>query len=185
MEKDESATERLVHIFQEFEREVDEAVHEIMGVQHPEPANSPEPSESSIASPPSEIDSLEGPTSDGDIPYSSQASASDTMTKQPIITPEQKQMIAALNSLPQLKKYMAYFPNVSNAHGTIVCRDVKWFPHHKTGEREKSIFFRGYRNALRDQDAAWIAAYESVRKGYDDHKTGEGVLRHWVDHFTL
>jgi hypothetical protein len=146
MERDESATERLVHIFQEFEREVEEAVHEIMDVQHPEPANSPEPSEPSITSPPPESDSLEESTNGGDIPYSLQASASDTMSKQPIITPEQKQMIAALNSLPQLKKYMAYFPNVANAHGPIICRDVKGYPHHKRGE---------------------------------------GVLRHWVDHFAL
>jgi hypothetical protein len=145
MEKNESATERLVHMFQECEREVEEAVHEIMDVQHSEPANSPEPSEPGITSPPPESDSLES-TNGEDIPYNLQASASDTMTKQPVITPEQKQMIAALNSLPQLKKYMAYFPNVANAHGPIICRDVKKYPHHKRGE---------------------------------------GVLRHWVDHFAL
>jgi len=146
LEKDESATERLVHIFQQFERGVEEAVIEIMDAEHPAPANSPEPSEQSITSPPPEQDSLEESTSGGDIPFSLQASASDSMTKQPVITPEQKQMIAALNSLPRLKKYMAYFPNVINAHAPIICRDVKNFPHHKRGE---------------------------------------GVLRHWVDHFTL
>ena len=155
LEKDESATERLVHLFQEIEREVEEAVNEIMEVEHtkpvnspehPEPANSPEPSEPGITSPPPESDPLEESTNGGDIPYNLQASASDTKTKQPLITPEQKQMIAALNSIPQLKKYMAYFPNVINAHAPIICRDIKNFPHHKSGE---------------------------------------GVLRHWIDDFAL
>ena len=133
-------------MFQEFEREVEEVVNEMMVVERTEPTNSPEPSEPSITSPPPESDPLEESTNGGDIPYNLQASASDTMTKQPLITPEQKQMIAALNSLPQLKKYMAYFPNVINAHAPIICRDIKNFPHHKRGE---------------------------------------GVLRHWVDHFVL
>ena len=146
LEKGESAAEALVHMFHEFERGVENVVNEIMDVEHPEPANSPDPSEPSITSPPPESDPLEESTNGGDIPYNMQASASDTMTKQPMITPEQKQMIAALNSLPQLKKYMAYFPNVRNAHAPIICRDIKNFPHHKRGE---------------------------------------GVLRHWIDHFAL
>jgi hypothetical protein len=146
LEKDESATERLVHIFQHLEHDIEEAVIEFMEAEHPEPSASPEPSEPSIASPPPENDHLEESASGGDIPLNVQASASDTMTKQPVITPEQKQMIAALNSLPRLKKYMAYFPNVRNAHAPIVCRDITNYPHHKRGE---------------------------------------GVLRHWIDHFAL
>ena len=146
LEKDESATERLVHVFQHLEHRVEEAVIEIMEAEHLAPANSPEPSEPFITSPPPESDPLEESTSGGDIPFSMQASVSDSTTKQPMITPEQKQMIAALNALPQLKKYKAYFPNVRNTHALIICRDVKNFPHHRKGE---------------------------------------GVLRHWVDHFTL
>lgn len=146
LEEDESATKRLVHKFQELERRVEEAVIEIMDGEHAMLENSPEPSEPSIASPRPETESSEEPTNGGDIPSSLQARASDTMTKQPLITPEQKQMIAALNSLPRLKKHMAYFPNVRNAHAPMVCRDVKNFPHHTRGE---------------------------------------GVLRHWIDNFTL
>ena len=143
LEKDESVIERLVHVFQQFEHGVEESVIEVMGAERPAPANSPKPLEPSINSHPPE---KEEATSGGDIPFRMQASVSDSTTKQPMITSEQKQMIAALNSLPQLKKYMAYFPNVRNAHGPIVCRDVKKYPHHKMGE---------------------------------------GVLRHWADHFTL
>ena len=39
---------------------------------------------------------------------------------------------------------------------------------HLIAERERSIFFRGYRYTLRDQDTTWPAAYESVRRGYDE-----------------
>lgn len=146
LEEDESAAKRLVYRFQQLERTVEEAVIEIMDTEHPMLENYPEPSEPAIASPQPETDAPEEPTSGGDIPSSLQARASDTMTKQLLITPEQKQMIAALNSLPRLQKYMAYFPNVRNAHAPIICRDIKNFPHHKRGE---------------------------------------GVLRHWIDHFTL
>jgi len=34
----------------------------------------------------------------------------------------------------------------------------------RRAERERSIFFRGYRYTLRDQDSTWPAAYESVRR---------------------
>ena len=37
--------------------------------------------------------------------------------------------------------------------------------HSAGGERERSIFFRGYRYTLRDQDTTWPAAYESMRRG--------------------
>ena len=146
LEKDKSAAAALVHMFKEFGHEVEEVVNEMLDVTQPESTNSPEPSEPSITSPPPESDPLEESRNGGDIPYNLQANASDTMTKQPMITPEQKQMIAALNSLPQLKKHMAYFPDVVNAHGPIICRDVRNYPHHKRGE---------------------------------------GVLRHWIDHFAL
>ena len=34
-------------------------------------------------------------------------------------------------------------------------------------ERERSIFFCGYRYTIQDQDTTWPAAYESMRRGYD------------------
>ena len=35
-------------------------------------------------------------------------------------------------------------------------------------ERERSIFFRGYRYTLQDQDTTWPAAYGSVRREHDE-----------------
>ena len=35
-------------------------------------------------------------------------------------------------------------------------------------ERDESIFRRGYRYALRDQDTTWPAACEAERRGHDE-----------------
>ena len=42
------------------------------------------------------------------------------------------------------------------------------YEYSRTLWRERSIFFRGYRYTSRDQDTAWPAAYESVRRGYGE-----------------
>ena len=52
----------------------------------------------------------------------------------PRITPAQRRMVAALNALPQLKKERAFIPDVMNAHGTIIARDIKKYEFHKIGE---------------------------------------------------
>lgn len=54
-------------------------------------------------------------------------------SEQPILTPLQRKIAASLNKLP-IKKELAYFDNVRNAHAIIVCRDVKRFEGHKAGE---------------------------------------------------
>lgn len=66
---------------------------------------------------------------------SSTNSNSDSNSKsQPIFTPEQLEMVASLNALPNLRKRYAYFEHVRNSHAMIVCRDVKRFEIHKKGE---------------------------------------------------
>ena len=52
---------------------------------------------------------------------------------QPILTPAHLKMIETLNSIPQLKKYRAYFPYVRNAHSVIIVRDPGVFPMHMDG----------------------------------------------------
>jgi len=52
----------------------------------------------------------------------------------PRITPAQRRMVAALNTLPQLKKERAFITDVINSHGTIIARDIKNFEFHKIGE---------------------------------------------------
>ena len=51
----------------------------------------------------------------------------------PIITPNHRKIVNWLNLIP-IKKEFAYFPEVRNSHGVIVCRDVKRFEFHRRGE---------------------------------------------------
>lgn len=52
----------------------------------------------------------------------------------PILTPLQRKIIVWLNTLPELKKERAFFPNLRNAHAMIISRDVKRFEAHREGE---------------------------------------------------
>ena len=62
------------------------------------------------------------------------------------------------------KEVPGYIPGLtylfSSHRGSVSLRSVQ-------GERERSIFFRGHRYTLRDQDTTWPAACESVCKGHD------------------
>ncbi|KAF8323474.1 putative serine esterase-domain-containing protein [Cantharellus anzutake] len=51
----------------------------------------------------------------------------------PRLTPLQLQMAMNLNSIPQLKKKLAYIDGVVNSHAVIISRDVKRFEVHKKG----------------------------------------------------
>lgn len=62
-----------------------------------------------------------------------------------VLTPLQRRMAESLNNLP-IQKELAFIDTVRNSHGSIICRDVKRF---------------------------------------EFHRTGEGVLRHWAESFTL
>ncbi|KAH6915953.1 lipid particle protein [Coprinopsis sp. MPI-PUGE-AT-0042] len=52
----------------------------------------------------------------------------------PILNEHQHQIAAWLNTLPHLKKEIAFFPDIRNAHAMIISRDVKRFPSHRRGE---------------------------------------------------
>ena len=42
--------------------------------------------------------------------------------------------------------------------------------HRIERERERSLFLRGYRYTLRDQDTTWPAAYETKCRGHDERE---------------
>jgi len=99
--EDASATQRLVHVVGQLEREVEGMV----------------------------VDMVDAPAA----PVSS-SNGNQISKRVPRITPAQRRMVAALNSLPQLKKERAYITDVSNSHATIIARDIKNFEFHKIGE---------------------------------------------------
>jgi sulfur carrier protein ThiS len=72
---------------------------------------------------------------DNPVPSSTlyQSSKEPTNRAHPILTPNHKKIVNWLNLIP-IKKEIAYFPGVRNAHAMIVCRDVKQFEFHRRGE---------------------------------------------------
>lgn len=49
-------------------------------------------------------------------------------------SPAQVLMIHHLNSIPQMRKHLAYMPSVRNSHGAIVARDLA-YPQHREGRK--------------------------------------------------
>ena len=60
--------------------------------------------------------------------------AETTQKGAPVLTARQKQIVANLNSIPHLKKHIAFVPHYMNAHAVIVCRDPENFPAHEEGK---------------------------------------------------
>lgn len=63
----------------------------------------------------------------------------------PLLTPAQLRMIEHLNSIPQLRKHYAYFPEAMNAHAVIICRDPARFPLHEQGREVLRHWADGFR----------------------------------------
>ena len=77
------------------------------------------------------VDLIDNPDLSSSIYQPSQPSTSSRA--QPIISPNHKKIVNWLNLLP-IKKEIAYFPEVRNAHPIIVCRDVEHYESHRKGE---------------------------------------------------
>ncbi|KAJ7722437.1 putative serine esterase-domain-containing protein [Mycena maculata] len=109
LESDASSREKLVYILAQLEHQVEGAVVEFIDDNAgTEPTKDPESARKPRCAP-------------------------KPPSEQPILTPTQRRIAAALNRLP-LKKERAYFPHVRNSHAMIVCRDVKNFELHREGE---------------------------------------------------
>ncbi|KAJ7504406.1 DUF676-domain-containing protein [Mycena galericulata] len=105
LENDESNREKLVHILARLERQVEDAVVDLIDNDAAgEPMTEPE-----------------------------RARESSSKKEAVILTPVQRRIAALLNRLP-IKKEATYFPNTRNSHALIICRDVKNFESHRAGE---------------------------------------------------
>jgi hypothetical protein len=126
LEKDESAGQRLVHIFASLEREVEATVADLVD---------PDTAASTAQMPNAQ---------ELDVPVTGQSwlgkqlqEKSTDMSKDsdcppPRITPGQHVMAAHLNALPQLRKEIAFIQS-RNSHGTIVARDADKFEFRREG----------------------------------------------------
>ncbi|KAF5383782.1 hypothetical protein D9615_003712 [Tricholomella constricta] len=156
LEEDESRGQKLINILADLEDEVEHAVVDLIidnpadsqptsssSFQITEGKSSPQPvqNEAIILN---EVDMVEEGATTPDTsstvrtPSASSALITDKKRKQhpreqPILSPLQHKIAGWLNQLP-LRKELAYFPDVRNAHALIVCRDVKRFEAHRRGE---------------------------------------------------
>ena len=133
LEKEESSRERLVHVIGRLEREMEDAVVDMF--------DSPGGLSDAESSQPSLSAGVSAAKADLDAASKAQAEQKDL-----VLSDVQKKIVAWLNTLPGLKKELAFIHPVRNAHAVIISRDVKRFP---------------------------------------SHRPGEGVIRHWADHFTI
>ncbi|KAF8647738.1 hypothetical protein AX16_006573 [Volvariella volvacea WC 439] len=122
LEADESNSDKLIHIIGQLERQVEDAVVDLM--DDPLPISEDEEGQKSLSHSTSD-DS--GSTVVSELP--SKKKSKD----KPILTPLQHKIAESLNTLP-IKKELAFFPGVRNSHAIIVCRDIKRFEIHRKGE---------------------------------------------------
>ncbi|OBZ73942.1 hypothetical protein A0H81_06114 [Grifola frondosa] len=137
LETDESSSERLAHILGKLERGMEDAMVELLDSQ-----GSPDPE----AVPVSDGEPQIGETPKQESELSSSSTEFPQATEPLVLNDTQRKIITLLNTLPNLRKELAFIHPVRNAHATIISRDIKRFP---------------------------------------SHKIGEGVLRHWADHFII
>ncbi|KAL7280725.1 hypothetical protein ACG7TL_005667 [Trametes sanguinea] len=120
LEKDESGTERLVHVIGSLEREMEDAVVDMFDNAN----NGSGPSSAS------------NETISADSQALATGNDAQVQARKPefVLSETQQKLVRWLNALPGLKKELAFIHPVRNAHGTIIARDVKRFPGHKLGE---------------------------------------------------
>ena len=118
LEKDASSSGRLVNMLRFLEKQVDDAVADMLDDPHQSSDTHPSSDKESETLPEAEAET--------DVPALS--------VTQPVLTRTQLLVLASLNSLPQLRKHLAFIHPVRNSHAVIVSRDVKRFEHHKRGE---------------------------------------------------
>ncbi|KAH9932665.1 putative serine esterase-domain-containing protein [Amylocystis lapponica] len=145
LEKDnESTMQHLAHAFATLERDVENAVADMIDA----PGDLAEASSTTLAARVDTQPDEDGTESDAE---AKQMSLQPNGARPPPVqfvqlTDVQRRMIAWLNTLPGLKKELAFIEPCFNSHAVIVARDVQRF---------------------------------------DSHKIGQGVLRHWADHFVM
>ena len=121
MEGSESYRQRLIHIFSDLEHRMEGAFIEVVHDVSELGVNTPVPSGAGNG-----LEADDKPT-DVTPPLTSRA------PKNSFLTDEQKEMVRSLNTIPNLKKYRAFFTEVRNSHAIIISRDPRRFEIHKKG----------------------------------------------------
>ncbi|KAJ7180653.1 DUF676-domain-containing protein [Mycena filopes] len=114
LENDASNTQKLIHILAQLERQMEEAVVDLIENDNGDGADAITDPERALGTVQEKRKHIKPPQ------------------EQPILTPTQRRCAELLNRLP-IKKERAFFPDVRNSHAVIICRDVKRFEMHREG----------------------------------------------------
>jgi hypothetical protein len=132
LEKDETYRERLAHVVGDLEKHVEDVVADYM-----EDVVGPSSAETLVLSSPPADASASASLSVDKVTKTRRrlddSSPSVSAAARPTVTPLQRKIVASLNTLPNLKKELAYIHPLMNSHAVIIARDVKKFPHHEQG----------------------------------------------------
>ena len=127
MEGSESYQQRLIHIFSDLENRVESA---FVGVVH-------DVAEFGVNTPVSPEEQANGTRKElkanGDADSTAPSLLASRAREKSFLTEAQKGMVKALNTIPNMKKYRAFFAEVRNSHAIIISRDPRRFEIHEKG----------------------------------------------------
>lgn len=133
LESEESYRARLVHIVGQLEKQMEDVVVDYMDDPDSLVARS---TDAAVPAGPSSSTTLTDPEQGAEIvptPKWKKEKGQGKSKGKAKLSDVQLVMIKNLNTLPNLRKKLAFIHPVMNAHAVVIARDVKGFPHHKEG----------------------------------------------------
>lgn len=127
IEGSESYQQRLIHMFSDLENRVESA---FAGVAHDVAefgVNTPVSPEAQINGTRKEL------KANGDADSTASSLLASRAREKSFLTEAQKKMVKSLNTIPNMKKYRAFFAEVRNSHAIIISRDPRRFEIHEKG----------------------------------------------------
>lgn len=132
LESEESYRARLVHIVGQLEKQMEDVVVDYM--DDPDPLV-PRPTDAAVPTGPSSSATLADPKQGTEIVPSPKwkREKGKKVKGKARLSDLQLKIIKNLNTLPNLRKKLAFIHPVLNSHAVIIARDVQRFPHHTEG----------------------------------------------------
>ena len=130
LEGSESYKQRLIHIFSDLENRAENAMldvaHDVAEIGVNTTVSQDEQSAMMANNKFNATEDANG-AANAEPPIMSQAGDKSLLTE------EQQKMVRSLNTIPNMKKYRAFFVEVRNSHAIIISRDARQFEIHEKG----------------------------------------------------
>ena len=131
IEGSESYQQRLTHVFSDLENRMGNAMldiaHDVAEIGVNTPVSQEEQKSATAANNRLKATDNVNGTANTKPPLMSQPRENSLLTE------EQEKMVRSLNTIPNMKKYRAFFAEVMNSHAIIISRDPRRFEIHEKG----------------------------------------------------